>query len=50
MIVNGEFDDAADEEMLSVDDAGIGSQFDALAALFLRDVPPGIGLVCADVG
>jgi hypothetical protein len=50
MGVDRQFDDAADEMVLSVDNASIRGQLDSPAALFLRDVPPEIGLVGADIG
>jgi hypothetical protein len=44
-----DFDDTTDKVVLAVDDASIGSQLDPLSPLFLRDIPPLVGLIRSDV-
>jgi hypothetical protein len=46
---DGDFDDAADEVMFTIDDAPLRGEHDPPTALILGHVPPLIGFVYSDV-
>jgi hypothetical protein len=50
MVMDWNFDNTANEIMLSVDDTGIGGQFDSTAPLYFGNVLPMVRLVYTDMG